>query len=382
MTWVAELGLWRGLWLERYLYSELIRPFFLGVGGGVTLLLGNQFFLYTELLVRKGAPPLVMLQILILNLPAILILTFPIAGLLATLLVLGRMGGESEITALRAAGVSYTRLMIPLLIMGVGISALAFGLNEAVVPYTNQKVRTLNENLINTADVLLLDEQRLFKLNTHLWFYSGELVRDPQAPQRRNQMRDVFLLDRNSEQGVLRYPQIITAERAIRNGSTWTLQGAVVRRFDNEGRTFYEGQVGAMNLHVPENLAVLWQGEKTALEQSTQELSATIAQLQADNASPDLLNRMRTEWHFKFAIPLSSFFAVLVAVPLGLKTVRRTGRYGGVAIAIILVFIYYVLLSLGRGMGLAGWLPPWFAAWLGNLLFAGIGSGLVWWMVR
>ncbi|MEN9220534.1 MAG: LptF/LptG family permease, partial [Thermostichales cyanobacterium GMQP_bins_62] len=117
--------IWGWGWLDRYLVGELIVPFFLGVAGGVTLLLGNQFFLYTELLVRKGAPPLVMLQILVLNLPAILILTFPIAGLLATLLVLGRMGADSEITAMRAAGISLTRLLIPLLIVGLGISALA-----------------------------------------------------------------------------------------------------------------------------------------------------------------------------------------------------------------------------------------------------------------
>jgi len=366
---------WGWGWLERYLLAELIRPFFLGVGGGVTLLLGNQFFLYTELLVRKGAPPLVMLQILILNLPAILILTFPIAGLLATLLVLGRMGADSEITAMRAAGISLTRLMMPLLVMGLGMSALAFALNDYVVPYTNQKVRTLNENLLNSADVLLLDEQQLFKISDHLWFYSGEVR------QKRTEMKNVFLLDRNSEQGTLRYPQIITAERAIRLGSQWILEDAVIRRYDDEGRTFYEGKVGAMKFHIPEDLSIFWQGEKTPLEQSTQELGERIQTLVREQGSPDQLNRLRTEWHFKFAIPLSSFFAVLVAVPLGLKTVRRTGRYGGVAIAIILVFIYYVFLSLGRGMGLAGWLPPWFAAWLGNILFAGIGAGLVWWMM-
>lgn len=368
--------IWGWGWLDRYLVGELIVPFFLGVAGGVTLLLGNQFFLYTELLVRKGAPPLVMLQILVLNLPAILILTFPIAGLLATLLVLGRMGADSEITAMRAAGISLTRLLIPLLIVGLGISALAFILNEIVVPYTNQKVRTLNENLLNSADVLLLDERQLFKIGDHLWFYSGEVG------ERRTQMRDVFLLDRNSEQGILRYPQIITAERATRLGSRWILEGAVIRRYDEEGRTFYEGQVGSMTFHIPENLVTFWQGEKTPLEQSSRELYQRIQTLAAESGSRDQLNRLRTEWHFKFAIPFSSFCAVLVAVPLGLKSGRRTGRYGGVAIAIILVFIYYVLLSLGRGMGLAGWLPPWFAAWLGNILFAGIGLGLVRWMGR
>jgi lipopolysaccharide export system permease protein len=104
--------------------------------------------------------------------------------------------------------------------------------------------------------------------------------------------------------------------------------------------------------------------------------------MRAANADPQEIKRMKTEWHLKFSIPFASFFAILIAAPLGLQAVRQTGRYGGVAVAIVLVFIYYVLLSLGRSMGKAGLLEPWLAAWMPNMGFGGIGLLLLWRFIR
>jgi lipopolysaccharide export system permease protein len=353
--------------LEGYLLKEMIRPFFLGVAGGTTLLLGNQLFLYTDLLVKKGAPPITILQILILNLPAILVVTFPIAGLFATLLTLGKMGADSEIIALRAAGVSYRNLFIPVLIIGLAISGLAFFTNDYVVPLTNQKVRTLNHNLFISQDAVLFDPGEMFKVDDELWFYIGKVDKETK------QMQDVVILDRNAEVGSLRYPQVITAERARQEGQSWILEGAIVRRYDEEGQTYYEGQVGTMELNVVNELANLVKGEKVPQEMSSQELKTVIQRLQENKAAPEEITRLWAEWHLKFAIPLASFFSILVSAPLGLQAVRQTGRYGGVAVAIILVFLYYVLLSIGRALGKAGILDPWLAAWLPNMVFGGLG---------
>ncbi|NJL99137.1 MAG: YjgP/YjgQ family permease [Synechococcaceae cyanobacterium SM2_3_2] len=357
--------------MEGYLLKEMIRPFFIGVAGGTTLILGNQLFLYTDLLVKKGAPPMTILQILVLNMPAILVVTFPIAGLFATLLALGKMGSDSEIIALRAAGIPYRNLFVPVLLMGMLVSGISFGMNEYIVPQTNQKVRTLNHNLFVTQDAMLLNPREIIKVDNNLWFYIGEI------DQESGLMRDVVLLDRKSETGTLRYPQVITAQTARQEGQSWHLEGAVVRRYDSDGRTYYEGQVGSMELNVVADLINLVRGEKVPQEQSSGELRERINQMEVAQAPPQELTRLETEWHLKFAIPLASFFAVMVAAPLGLQAVRQTGRYGGVAVAIILVFIYYVLMSLGRSMGRAGILDPWLAAWLPNVTFGGVGIVLL-----
>ena len=373
LGWLRALG-FGGLFLEGYLLKEMIRPFFLGVAGGTTLLLGNQLFLYTDLLVKKGAPPLTILQILVLNLPAILVVTFPIAGLFATLLTLGKMGADSEIIALRAAGVSYRKLFLPVLTIGLAISLIAFSTNDYVVPLTNQKVRTLNHNLFLSQDAVLLNPRELFKVDDDLWFYIGEVNKDT------GEMYDVLILDRNAEtEEPLRYPQVITAESAEQLEQSWKLYGAVVRRYDPDGHTYYEGQVGTMELNVVSNLVNLVRGEKVPQEMSSRELDARLKELETTALNPQELRRLWTEWHLKFSIPFASFFAILIAAPLGLQAVRQTGRYGGVAVAIVLVFIYYVLLSLSRSLGRVGTLDPWLAAWLPNIAFGGLGSMLLLW---
>lgn len=368
--WLRNLPL-GGFFLEGYILKEMIRPFFLGVAGGTTLLLGNQLFLYTDLLVKKGAPPTTILQILVLNLPAILVVTFPIAGLFATLLTLGKMGADSEITALRAAGISYRKLFIPVLAIGMGISLIAFCTNEYVVPLTNQKVRTLNHNLFLSQDAVLLNPREIFKVDDDLWFYIGEVDKDTGL------MYDLLILDRNSETGALRYPQVITAESAEQLEQSWKLYGAAVRRYDSDGHTYYEGQVGTMELNVVSNLVNLVRGEKVPQEMSSQELLNRLKELEASAFDPRELMRLRTEWYLKFSIPFASFFSILIAAPLGLQAVRQTGRYGGVAVAIVLVFIYYVLLSLSRSLGRVGTLDPWLAAWMPNIVFGGLGSFLL-----
>ncbi len=365
-----------GFFLERYLLKEMIRPFFIGVAGGTTLLLGNQLFLYAELLVQKGAPPFTVLQILVLNLPAILVVTFPIAGLFATLLTLGKMGADSEITALRAAGVPYRNLFLPVLLIGLIVSLVAFSMNDYIVPITNQKVRTLNHNLFITQDAVLFDSGEMFKVDDDLWFYIGDI--DPQT----NTMYDVIVLDRKSETEPLRYPQVITAQSAQQDGQTWQLRDATVRRYKPEGDTYYEGQVGVMELNIVNELVNLVKGEKVPQEQSSDELWQKIQSLKERGDNPQEVTRLETEWHLKFVIPFASFFAIMIAAPLGLQAVRQTGRYGGVAVAIVLVFIYYVLLSLGRVWGRVGTLDPWLAAWLPNIAFGGIGSLLLWRYLR
>lgn len=357
--------------LEGYLFREMIQPFFLGVAGGTILLLGNQLFLYTDLLVKKGAPLLIVVQLLVLNLPAILVVTFPIAGLFATLLALGRLGADSEIMALRSAGVSQKRIFLPVLLIGLLISSVAFGLNDFVVPYTNQKVRTLNQNLFLTQDVILLEPQQIIKVDNQRWFYFDTLSRET------NLMYDVLVFDRESEAGVLRYPQVIAAGAARWDGEQWQLRDANIHRFDNEGLTFYSGQVAQMELNIGREIVNIIRGEKLPQEQSSRELSTQISELASFGAGDRELQGLRSEWHLKFSIPFASFFAIFIAAPLGLQAVRQTGRYGGVAVAIVLVFVYYLLLSLSRSLGQVGSLEPWLSAWLPNIVFGVVGSGLL-----
>ena len=93
--------------LDRYLVMELVRPFVLGVLGFVVIMLANTLYLYAELIVHSGVSVDVVAWLLAYNLPAIIVVTFPVAFLFSTLLAIGRLSKDSEVTAMRSVGVSF-----------------------------------------------------------------------------------------------------------------------------------------------------------------------------------------------------------------------------------------------------------------------------------
>lgn len=85
---------------------------------------------------------------------------------------------------------------------------------------------------------------------------------------------------------------------------------------------------------------------------------------------------MLTELHSRFAFPCAVFVFALLALPLGLQN-RRSGKTSGFTVSILILLLYYVLLTFLRTLAEKGAIPPFAAAWLPNLLFGGIGFALL-----
>ncbi|WP_051039870.1 LptF/LptG family permease [Synechococcus sp. PCC 7336] len=350
--------------LDKYVFQEFIQPFLLGVGGGTVLLLGHQLLLYTDLLVQKGVNGITVLQLLILSLPAIFVITFPIAGLFATLLVLGRMGADRELAALQASGISHLRIFLPFLLVGMAIACLSFSLNDGVVPYTNHKVRQLNQNLLLSQDAILLEPQQLVSIGDRRWLYIADIG------QEAKEMKGVLLFDFESENDAGNYPKLISANSATWQESKLALNNANVWQYNDDGSGRYTGRVRILQFRLGQALVSYLLGEKLPQELSSRALREQIRQLATEGLPAEQFAQLESEWHLKFALPFSSVFAIAIAAPLGVRTVRQAGRYGGVVVAIAIVFAYYCLLSVARSWGHIGALSPWLAAWLPNLAFA------------
>ncbi len=80
--------------------------------------------------------------------------------------------------------------------------------------------------------------------------------------------------------------------------------------------------------------------------------------------------------HSRFSIPCATLVAALVSTPLGIMFAKG-GPYIGAALSIIIVFLYYTAMQTTRALGEAGYLVPFLAAWLPNLVFGGMGLGLL-----
>src|SRR5262245_35226095 len=105
--------------LDRYIVRELVSPFCFGGSLFTFFLLIDRIYHLTELVITKGVPFYLVVQLLAFMLPSFLAHTLPMALLVAVLLAGGRLAGDLEIIAFKAAGVSPFRLFPPLLVVAL-----------------------------------------------------------------------------------------------------------------------------------------------------------------------------------------------------------------------------------------------------------------------
>lgn len=96
--------------LDRYIFRETITPFSISLGALCFVMLTKELLRLVELLVTKGIGLLSVLKVFAHLLPSFLVLTLPIAGIIASITAFGRLSLDKELVAMRAAGLSLLRL--------------------------------------------------------------------------------------------------------------------------------------------------------------------------------------------------------------------------------------------------------------------------------
>ncbi|HTL90024.1 MAG TPA: LptF/LptG family permease, partial [Leptolyngbya sp.] len=129
--------------LDRYITWQLLGPFVFGVAAFSSILLsvGALFDLIRQM-TEAGLALSIAGRILILRMPEFIALSFPMATLLSALMVYSRLSSDSELIALRSAGISVYRLVAPAIVLSLVVSVLTFGFNEAIVPAAKYQATT------------------------------------------------------------------------------------------------------------------------------------------------------------------------------------------------------------------------------------------------
>jgi LPS export ABC transporter permease LptG len=344
--------------LDRYVVRELVSPFLAGTFAFLVVLIGDILYVLAEYLARGQVPLWALLRLFFYKLPHMLVLTFPVSALLATLLGVGRLAKDGEVTALRMAGLSLTRVFVPVAGFGLAVSTLSFSVNEYLTPAANRKADQLVRNAIFRDAFPNVREDVFFRAPDSRYFY-------------------VRRVDYNTRtlQGVMVYetgrpfPRLITAQRASLQEGKLHLEDGVVRELDAQGFTTYEAGFRELDLQMGAEQQGLLLQQKTPNEMSAAELRRHLDQLRQSGVDP---NPVAVDYYFKFAAPAAALIFAFMSAPLGLAFARG-GRYTGVGVAIALVFVYYAVMNTARAWAKAGAFPPFLGAWAANLVFLAVG---------
>jgi lipopolysaccharide export system permease protein len=349
--------------LDRYVWKELVTPFGLGLLIFTFLLLIDRVFDLTDLIINKGVPVHLVLLMLVYICPAILVLTIPIGFLLAILVAFGRLSADMEIVALKACGVSPLRLLRPVVIFGVGVTALTAYLMIDAVPKSNYAFKSLVFEIVRTQATVGLKERVFNDTFGNFVIYVDEIATDQVA------LRNVFVSDERKPEE----QRLITAregrllsDEVNRRVTLRLLDGSIHETSPNALQKYREVRFRLYDITLVLDNPLARQGDTP---KGDREMSLTELQ-QAKQKAVDLKgnpNPYLVEIHKKFAIPTACVVFSFLGVPLGIRA-HRGGRWGAFVALLPIVLFYYVGLTIGENIGDAGRIPPWLAMWTPNLI--------------
>ena len=144
--------------ISTYIISELFPPFILSLVVIVFIFLMNFMIKAVDKILGKGIEMMVILEYIGLNIAWIIALAIPMSVLIASLMAYGRLSDDNEITALKAAGVSFTRMIMPGLIFAVAMAAFMVYFNNNILPDFNHRARMLGSDIYRTRPDLTIEE--------------------------------------------------------------------------------------------------------------------------------------------------------------------------------------------------------------------------------
>jgi len=289
----------------------------------------------------------------------------PASMLLGTLFALWQLSKSSELTAMRACGISLRRILAPFVLSGCLASILLTLAFETFIPPTYEWATALRENDYVPITEATQENVNFVNSRDHRYWEIGRI--NTLAPNTVHQVTVTQELPNNYR------TYVIKAERGDYLDGQWWFSSATIQRFgDNDNPIGKAVPFGPAS----NSVAQAWQLDEhpsmfTMLRtwefRSAREMKRYLDTEPSLSASS--LKRKRYEFHARLAMPWSCLMLTLFAIPAG----ARTGRQGimpAVFTAIGLMVSYYALSSLG--LLLAPATPAWVAAWLANLVsFAG-----------
>ncbi len=356
--------------LDRYLVNEFSGPCVLGLAAFTLIFVATQILAIGKLVTEQHASLAAAVEYFLWDMPQFLLLVVPMAVLFGTLLTMQRLSGESEITAMMAGGISLARVIAPLAVVGFVISIVALLVQEELVPLANDRAAYIREEVIE-----------------HLSPAASNLTVVTPLPGGGKQVTIAGALDPQTQSlmnvTVLRYDnksrlgEMIVSAQARYEASSWTFQNAITYQFDTDGSMTAFGTHPSLVVDVggkPNQVA-----KRNFSTQDPENLSrAEIASALATNALSDGQRRsFKATYEAKLARPFSSLVFVLFAAPLGLRRVRGGGTPLGFGLAVVIVFVYYVITTMFLALGSsAEWLAG-IAAWIPIVIFGAIGLALL-----
>ena len=358
--------------LDAYLLREMLGPFGFALGAFLLFWAVNIFFLAADYIINQHAPLFLTLRFVVFRMPQCIPMAFPFAALFASLLAMGRLMGDNEIIAMRTAGISVLRIALAPLVFGVIMFVVAYSTNEWIAPVSvDLSTRSFYQIIYHTNSLPI--ETQFFRKDPD----TGNVFFVTQVAPDMKTMEDVQIF-KPAKYGP--WNETLQAKSASVRDGLLVLHDVIDTRFNNDGFVSNQQHVKDISVGLPlgETAAQFMSSvNNDPWTMNSKSLRTQVNALESQGIGGTALGNLQIQLADKLAWPFASLVGVLIAVPLAMRFGKR-GRMLGIALALILFFVYYLMTSAASAFGRNGAIDPFLAAWLPNIIVGSAGAILLW----
>ncbi len=346
--------------LPNYLRRQFFQIFFFCLLSVIILFLVVDIVENLDRFIDRAVPWKIVLLYYLYYIPYIIVLTLPIATLLATIFSVGNFARHNEMVAMKSLGYSLYRVMGTLLGIGLFLSVFSFLLAEGVVTHTNRKKENIRRTYLDRVPGMISSVMR----NLEIHVPPDKIVTIGYYDKKRRIARQVKIETFQGHKLISR----IDAPSMRWNGKVWVIKKGYQRIFKGEKEK-------ALPLKQPYKYPFQFTPKELLVaqikpdEMTFTELLHFISEVRNSGGE---VHQWMTDLHLRIAFPLSNFIIILFSVPLAYNR-RKKSLIVGFGISLLVCFFYFGLVKMGQTMGENGSVPPLLGAWLGNILMGAAG---------
>ncbi len=327
----------------------------------IALFIIIDFFERLKLFLSNQASAKQIISFILYQIPMIISLTLPVGVLVSTLITLSSLSAKSEITAMKANGISLYRIALPLFITSALISAGLFFFSEWVTPKANQKADHIRHVEIKKKE------------------FKGSFKREQIWYRGKNSIYNFNLYDPRKEmlQGISIYyltpdfrPKTqILAEKAFWDDKRWMAHNVQVVTLSDEGLPSIEKH-DRLVIPIVESPADFEAVQLSPDRMGFFELQNYIRKISLEGAD---ITAYLVDLHAKIAFSFVTLILTMIGFIFSVHTERSGGVARNIGIGIAIGFSYWIIHAFSVSFGRSGTIPPLAAAWIANALFLAAG---------
>jgi LPS export ABC transporter permease LptG/LPS export ABC transporter permease LptF len=360
--------------LDEYVMRSFVQNFVLVLASLSSLFLIFTFFELIGDIIKYSTPLTTVVEYLVNLVPFILYNVTPMCSLVAVLITFGALSRTSELTAMKATGISIYRVIAPVLLVALLLSVALFAFDEGYLPAANRRQDALRSVIKGKpAQTFLRPDRKWMSGQT---VNSGEPTRifyyqffDPDKAAFANLTVFEF------QPGTFRLQRRIFASSVHWDDhiQRWVFENGWERTFTGETIGDYHPFTLLSFPEIHEQPSYFKKEDLPSQQMSYTELGRYIDDLKQSGFDT---MRLRVQLNHKIAYPFITLVMAILAIPFALSTGKK-GSLAGMGAAVGVAIAYWVVAGIFENLGNVNSLPAVLAAWSPDLLFSMAGAYLL-----